>query len=559
MTTEGESSNAASDPGAAPPRSDAPFQPADSLPPPIDAMPAPIDDASSPDPLLEPSPARDPMRESRVSKQLRELGRLHREIADDSDTLEGHPPLRDDDPLPEIVPRQPAGSGPTLPPIFPRRITWLLMLALAIACGVTGLFDLDGAAMSERRFAELGGLVVRSFDEPWRLVLGTFVHQSIYLAVLTGFMVFLFGSELERRVGSGVVLFLVIVAGVGLNAARVAAEPSKGLLVLAGGWPAGLALGGAALGLAVLAPAPGARRPFHLVLSLLIDVGFLLTVAHQMHVLTPGLQAVVFLSLGLGLVVGLALAVGRGVSPGIGVVLGGVALATLLAAQAERQRARASMPAPPWDPVATTVEVGDLEASTFDDLKVRINLPAGWRETEATCEVKCPACAEEVKVPASKGPSEATVECPRCEAGQVKPRARHYVDFTDPALFGGQRTLRLWSGARGPFDAADTLATRIGAQLESGSGFLSNVETLVDRPLGEGDAGWLKAAGWRSAWVLVMRGQAGSRRHVCRMYFLVGERRTVQIITIEPDDGDRSDDANAALFDAIARSVRELP
>jgi membrane associated rhomboid family serine protease len=554
MTTDGQS-EAAFDPGAAPTPPGPPREPADALPAPIDAMPAPIDAAPLDD---APTGGRDPMRESRVSKQLRELGRLHRDIADDSDTLEGHPPLRDDDPLPEIVPRHAPASGPALPPIYPRRMTWLLLLALVVACWATGLFAFGAAPMGERRFAELGGLVTRSFDEPWRLVLGTFVHQSFYVAVLTGFMVFLFGGEVERRVGSGVVLFVVVVAGVGLNAARVASEPPMGLLILAGGWPAGLALGGAALALSVLAPAPGARRSFQLLLSLGLDLAILLTIAYQTHVLTPGLQAVLFLSVGAGLVLGLALAVGRGVSPGVGVVLGGVALATVVAAQAERERSRATMPAPPWEPAPVTVAAEDLEAATFEDLKVRLDLPSGWREAEAMCEVKCPGCLQEVKVPAAKGPSDATVECPACEAAQVKPRARNYIDFTEPRdLFGGQRTLRLWSGGRGPFDAADTLATRIGAQLDSGSGFLSNVETLVDRPLGDGDPAWLKAAGWRSAWVLVMRGQASQRSHVCRMYFLVGERRTVQIITIEPDEGDGA--ANGALFDAIARSVRELP
>lgn len=556
MTTDGQS-DAASDPGAAP--SPPPVQP-DALPPPIDAMPAPIDDAPIDDAALDDAPrpgARDPMRESRVSKQLRELGRLHRDIADDSDTLEGHPPLRDDDPLPEIVARERAGHGPALPPIHPRRMTWLLLLALVAACWATGLFAFDASPMGERRFAELGGLVHRSFDEPWRLVLGTFVHQSFYVAVLTGFMVFLFGGELERRAGAGVVLFVVVVAGVGLNAARVASEPPMGLLILAGGWPAGLALGGAALALSVLTPAPGARGPFQLLLSLVLELVFLLAIAHQTRVLTPGLQAVLFLSVGVGLVVGLALAIGRGVSSGVGFVLGGVALATVVAAQAEHHRSRASMPAPPWEPPPVTVAVEDLQTETFEDLKVRLDLPDGWREAEAMCEVKCPGCLQEVKVPAAKGPSEATVQCPACEAAQVRPRPRQYIDFSEPSLFGGQRTLRLWSGGRGPFDAADTLATRIGAQLDSGGGFLTNVETLVDRPLGDGDPAWLKAAGWRSAWVLVMRGQASQRSHVCRMYFLVGERRTVQIITIEPDAGDGL--ANGALFDAIARSVRELP
>lgn len=506
-----------------------------------------------------PPPPRSPRRESRVSQQLRALGRLHRDIADDSDTLEGHPPLRDDEPLPEIVPRTPAAAGPPLPPVHPRRLTWLLLLALAFVCWQTGALDpgAGGVVLSEERLARAGALAARSWSEPWRLVMGTFVHQSVIMAVVTGFMVLIFGGELERRVGAGVVLFVVVAVGAGLNAARVLTEPAASLLLLGGGWPAGLALGGAAFALAVLAPSPGIRRPWGLAISIVIATAIILTVAHQGHLITPSLQATLFLSLGAGLVTGLVLSLARGAGQGAGCLLGGVAVAALVAAEVERSGRGRTLPAPPWEPSTPSVAAADLRTVTLDDLKVRVEVPAGWTEgTNPTCEVRCPACKQEVEVTATRGPSELTVPCPSCGEGRVKPKSRVYVDFSDSGLFG-PRTLRLYSLPKGPFDAADTMATRFGAQMVREEGFLHDVVHVTDGPLG--DAGWQQAAGWRSAWSLVLRGRVDRRSLISRMYFLVGERRTVQMVTIEPDEGGPPEATPAgALFDAIARSAREL-
>ncbi len=502
-----------------------------------------------------PPPPRSPRRESRVSQQLRALGRLHRDIADDSDTLEGHPPLRDDEPLPEIAPRVKATPAPPLPPVHPRRLTWLLLLALALVCWQTGAFDVDGLQGSA--LSRAGGLVARTWSDPWRLVVGTFVHQHAIMAVVTGFMVFIFGGELERRVGWGVVLFMVVVFGAGLNAARVLTESASSLWLLAGGWPAGLALGGAAFALAVLAPSPGIRRPWGLAASIMIDAAILLTVAHQAKLITPSLQAILFLSLGAGLVTGLVLSVLRGVGQGTSWLLGGVAVAALVAAEVERGGRSRRLPAPPWEPGAPSVEATDLRSVGLDDLHVQLQVPAGWTESsEATCTVKCPACKQEVEVAASRGPTEATVACPSCGEGRVRPKARMYANFSDSGLFG-QRMLRLWSTPKGPYDAADTLATRLGAEMVRGAGFLTDVVHVSDGPFG--DAEWQRASGWRSSWSLVLRGRADRRQLVCRMYFLVGERRTVQMITIEPDEGASPDAAAAgALFDAVARSAREV-
>lgn len=506
-----------------------------------------------------PPPPRSPRRESRVSQQLRALGRLHRDIADDSDTLEGHPPLRDDDPLPEIVPRAKATAGPPLPPVHPRRVTWLLLLALALVCWQTGALDqgAGGVVQSEERLARAGALLARSWTDPWRLVIGTFVHQSVIMAVVTGFMVFIFGGELERRVGAGVVLFVVVVLGAALNAARVLTESAPSLGLLAGGWPAGLALGGAAFALAVLAPSPGIRRPWGLAISIVIDTAILLTVAHAANLITPSLQAILFLSLGAGLVTGLVLSLARGAGQGTGWLLGGVAFAALIAAEVERSGRGRSLPAPPWEPGGQDVVAADLRAVSLDDLHVQLQVPAGWTEgSEATCQVKCPACREEVDITASRGPTDATVPCPSCGEGQVRPKPRLYANFSDSGLFG-PRMVRVWSTPKGPYDAADTLATRLGAEMVRGAGFLSDVVHVSDGPFG--DAEWQRAAGWRSSWSLVLRGRADRRPLICRMYFLVGERRTVQMITIEPDEGSAPDQTAAgALFDAVARSAREL-
>ena len=503
-----------------------------------------------------PPPPRSRRRESRVSQQLRALGRLHRDIADDSDTLEGHPPLRDDDPLPALARREPR-AGPPLAPVHPRRVVWLLLLALAVVGWLSGA-TWDG--LSEAKLTRAGALVAGSWDEPWRLVVATFVHQHVFMAVLTGFMVFVFGGELERRVGAGVVLFVVVVLGAGLNAARVLTEAPPSLGLLAGGWPAGLALGGAAFSLAVLAPAPGIRRPWGLAASIVIDVVILLTVAHQGRLIGPALQALLFLSLGAGLLTGLVLSLARGAGQGTGLLLGGVALAALVAAEVERAGDDRRLPAPPWEPRTSPVARTELRTVTLEDLAVRLDLPAGWDEGAlATCEVKCPACAQEVKVTASRGASDETVACPSCGEGRVRPRPRVYADFSDSGLFGPRATLRLWSVPKGPFDAADTMATRIGAQMVQGGGFLTDVVPVADRPLGEDQEGWLPDAGWRSAWALALRGRSGGRALICRMYFLVGERRTVQVITTEADEGAPPQATPAgALFDAIARSAREL-
>ncbi|MCO5167921.1 MAG: rhomboid family intramembrane serine protease [Planctomycetes bacterium] len=498
---------------------------------------------------------RDPMRESRVSQRLRALGGARRDRSDESDTLVGLPPLKDDEPLPEVAPRQPA--GPRLPPVHPRRLTWLLLVGLALACWASGIgFD---AQLSPGRAVEVGGLVARGWSEPWRLVVATFVHAALPVAAVGAYAVFLFGGELERRVGAGAVLFLLVVVGAGLNAARVLVEDARSLWLLAGVWPAGLALGGAALALAVLAPAPGARRPPGLLASMAIQAAFVAVMAHSSQMLTVGLQAVMFLALGAGLVAGLLLSLAGGAGQGSGCLLGGVAVAALVAAEAERARGPRSPGPPPWAPPPTAgPDLGDLREVVVDDLRVRLELPTGWREgNPATSEVKCAACEQEVRVPAAHGKAGDEVPCPSCGQGRVRPRPRAWVDWVEGGFFGGWRTVRLYSAARGPFDAADTLAERIGAQMVTGEGWLKDVVPLADRPLSEGAEGgaaWLQAAGWRSAWALVLRGRSGRDALVCRMYFLVGERRTVQLVTIEPDDGA----GQGALFDAIARSVREL-
>lgn len=497
---------------------------------------------------------RDPMRESRVSQRLRALHRARRDVSDESDTLEGHPPIRDDDPLPEVVPRQPA--GPPLPPVHPRRLTWLLILGLALACWASGVTH--QTELSPARTIEVGGLVARGWGEPWRLVVGTFVHASISFAALGAFMVFVFGGELERRVGAGALLFLLVVVGVGLNAARVLVEDARSLWLLAGVWPAGLSLGGAALALTVLAPTPGVRGSLSLIGSLAIHLAIILTVASSQGMLTAGLQAVLFLAVGSGLVAGLLLSLTRGAGQGTGCLLGGVAVATLVAAEAERARGRPATSPPPWEPQVARVAVGELTPVTVEDLKVRLELPRGWSEGgPATCEVRCAGCEQEVRVQATRGRPTGDVPCPSC--GQaVRPRARSYVDYREAGLFWGGRTLRLYSAQRGPFDAADTLAERIGAQMVQGEGWLKDVVPVADGPLGEGVEGWLAASGWRSAWTLVLRGRSGRDPLLCRMYFLVGERRTVQLVSVEHDDGGADGGQAGALLDAVARSVREL-
>lgn len=498
-------------------------------------------------------------RTGRVNERLRALGRVPRDGSNDSDTLEGHPPLASDDsPLPEIARRPPPGPPLVLPPVHPARVSWLLLLAVLVACWATGLTFRTG--LSEPRLADVGGLLAQQWSEPWRLVLGTFVHQVGLVAVFTAVMFLFFGLELERRVGSGVVLFLVVVGGVALNAARVASEPPRSLFVLAGGWPAGLALGGAVLALSVLAPSPGVRRPWAVFLTLGLEVTLIVAVAQQAGALTSGLQGVLFLSVGVGLVAGLLLALTRSGAGGGGCLLGGIAVATLVAAQGERERERRTQPGPaPWEaPVATVLPV-ELSTTSLQDLKLSIELP-DWTEVPTRVDVKCPACKREVQVTASIGKAEGTVECPECGKDGVKPTPRFYIDSMDPALHG-QRWFRLIVTPRGPFDAADTLALRRGEELGNGDwASFKDVTPVASRPLSD-DPTWAQESGWQSAWVLVVSGRFGDRPTVSRQYFLIGKHRTVQLITFEVDDGVTPPDQTpaAALFDAVARSARELP
>lgn len=90
--------------------------------------------------------------------------------------------------------------------------------------------------------ADFGGLVVPFDSEWWRVITAPFAYLSVGYLFAVGLAIALFGSRLERRLGSIPVFVLLLACGaLGVLAASAVAEQREVVTVIAGG--NGIALG----------------------------------------------------------------------------------------------------------------------------------------------------------------------------------------------------------------------------------------------------------------------------------------------------------------------------
>lgn len=478
---------------------------------------------------------------------------------------ESSPPPLADDVLP--LPGEPRGPLPPAPsggyqtdpqakppprPELPRVLIWLLLfLIVGVYVGVGGSWDSAPLSALDAR----GLLHPQVLDDlprdGWRLIHATFVHRLFYVLLISVFLVWFLGGEVEQRAGGGLVLLVCVVLGGGLNAVRVALEPAASLKTFSGAWPAGLALAGVALSLVVRRGESKLR-----VLSLLVfELALLGFLAYIANLLSWQLVTVAGVSLGAGCVVGALWPQGPGRAP-TGCLVGVVAIGVLGLAEAARhleQGQRRSRP--PWEtPPAVRLDV-ELKPVDLQPLKVRVDLPVGWKEHPQPRTGTCPQCREKVSFPPRKHAELAQVEqpetkqCPKCEA-EVWPSRFNQVLFAESTLFSQPRRVQVMSWPRGPFDAPDTLL----GDRQLGQPTLQQSVPEEEGFFGE-ETGPM-GRGYR----VTSRGQLRGKPFLMHLYMYVGKRRAVFLRCLAPDPGSPQDrELNGAVFDAIARSIRPLP
>ena len=186
-------------------------------------------------------------------------------------------------PVGVLLPPQPGQPQPKPFSELPRRVIWVLLIVLGWVYFAHG-GGLE-ASVGTGQLETAGALRASLFDtfeqDWWRLVHASFVHKTVMLLMISAFLVWGVGGEVERRAGGGFVLLVFVGVGVVLNALRVGFEPAESLRSLAGGWPSGLALGGAGLVLAHRGnaakvdgpPQPGPRMHFEKVDRDMIGAG----------------------------------------------------------------------------------------------------------------------------------------------------------------------------------------------------------------------------------------------------------------------------------------------
>ena len=389
----------------------------------------------------------------------------------------------------------------------------------------------------------------------WRLIHAGFVHHNPIVLMVTCFLVLRCAGEVERRVGAATMLFTYVAGGALLNALRLELETEPGWLVLAGGWPAGCVLGGMALVAALRAK----RGWLSVGLTLAIDLTILAMVATGLRipgaVVGAGQVAAAGLVLGgaLGAILPLDRARARqGALPGW--MLGVLTVCLVGGAEALRPTTATVQGAGPWDttidPATGQVVVApaELELRPQPLLGLDLELPSSWAAEHPPGTEVCEACGERA------GPADLdarSVECACGERVKVGPlRRARYVE--SGGWLGPGKRLDVWSWPRQAFDAPDTLAGRRLAEVAQG-------EIPFREPIVLQDSAFDGAMGLGHQVVLrVKLEDQGDTRFVFRLYVFVGEERTAYLSTLflEPEDyAERL--ADAALFDAIARSVCE--
>jgi len=414
----------------------------------------------------------------------------------------------------EPLPPEPTGGfhpeGPAAaPPLAPRRATLVLALALvAVYVGLGGSLAGGLTADALQRAGGLHGAVLDQLPaEAWRLVRATFVHADLFVLIVTLFLVGSAGGEAERRGGSGLVLACVAALAPVLNAVRVALEPGVTLTALAGGWPAGVALGGAATALALR------RREGPQVTAIVVlEVAILLFLAF-----TQGAAAEVGAVLAAAGVAGLALGAVWPLSAGReGAGCCAALAAALLLGGAEVARERAAAPPPPWVEAAAPAA---FELRRFAAVGVALETPGHWEERGL-----------------------------EGDAGARRTRVQ-LVEGGGFLRTGFQRQVLVVLAPKGPFDAADTLATRVAADLARPGSFLSGARIVEEGPFPSDSLGL--------GYSVTVTGRAQDLPVYVQAALFVQGDRTIMVRLVGPaDDHGVVAPSELELTGRIARSVR---
>jgi len=458
-------------------------------------------------------------------------------------------------------PREPSAAAPEAarPPDRPRLMALALVLAFLLFFGLAGGFGGgDWWRADPGGVVEQGALLKTSLAdaprEAWRLVRGTFVHASAPALVVGAFMAWFLGGEVERRAGGGVLLGLVVFGGALLNACRLAVEDAGTLATLAGAWPAGALLGGAALAVTYR----DGRGALAVGLHLAIELGLLFVFAASAAALEVGVVTVAVAGLGLGLVLGLALPSRPRPDPaGGGLCLGLAAVLALVGAQVGKATLPPPRPPPPWEAPPPPREQEAFRAVELADLGVGLELPARLEETTSPRTQTCRACDEDVEVPGGPAPAE-PIPCPSC-GEDLQVRARTWARFVESGsgLFGGppRRIVTLVAYDKQPFDAPDTVGLKLMGELDGPDSSLAEPVLLAEAPFRPDGAA---LPGYRVVLRTRFADSPGADYRYW-VYTFVGEVKTIQLHGLAPAGagGDPRRDPGAS-FDAVAASVREL-
>ena len=111
--------------------------------------------------------------------------------------------------------------------------------------------------------------------------------------------------------------------------------------------------------------------------------------------------------------------------------------------------------------------------------------------------------------------------------------------------------LTAWASVKDQFDAPDTLAMRIRAEIAAGSwAFLSSPVFVEDR--------FFEGASGRGH-LLSIAGSSQGQKFLFRIYLFAGKGRVLRLDAPVLDDGDAAAmAAQVALADAVAATMREL-
>lgn len=452
----------------------------------------------------------------------------------------------------EGLPEEPTGGfgapvSPVPPALGSRWVTLLAVLAMAAA-----YFALGGtfaAGLTAEALEAAGGLHGKVLEQlptdGWRLVLASFLHADLFVLIVTLLLVWAAGGEAERRGGSGLIWTGLVVLGPLLNAVRVTVEPGVTLGIFAGGWPVGVALGGAA---AVLAGrrGDGAARIGGV---LLLETAILLFLAFAQNALAP-VATVVGAAAVAGAALGSIWPLGEA-REGVGCCAFVLALLVLGSAELARETLVGPALPPPWTAPDPAEDEATFELRRYPAVGIALEVPDHWSEPDAPESRTCPEC--DAPVPPPEAPGAATT-CPACGAAVLAPK-RTRVQLSEGSGFlrqGMERQVLVIVAPKGPFDAPDTLATRFAMDLGQPGSFVQDAQVVDEGEL-VGDALGL-------GYSVTVSGRLRGRTPVyVRIVLFVHGDRTLLVRLVGPvGEGGVLSEWDRALTDRIARSVQLL-